>query len=78
MLAHGLRGQKQSKGTSSGVAVGDVGERGAPWAATGGLGIGTTWPGHRARAAGTVANWGRVCLRAKKSGSRTGGHSATA
>ena len=28
-LAHGLRGQKPWKGTSSGAAVGDVGERGA-------------------------------------------------
>jgi hypothetical protein len=27
-LAHGRRGQAQSKGTSSGAAIGDVGERG--------------------------------------------------
>jgi len=38
-FAHGLRGQGASKGTSSGAAVGNVGERGASWAATGGLGV---------------------------------------
>jgi hypothetical protein len=29
-LAHGRRGQAESKGTSSGAAIGDVGERGPP------------------------------------------------
>jgi len=65
-LAHGPQGQGGLKGASSDVVVGDVGERGASWAATGGIGVGTTWPGYRARAAGTVAKIGTVCLRAKK------------
>ena len=65
-FAHGPRGQQASTPWPSGVPVGDVGQRRPQWAATGGLGVGTTLPGHRARAAGTVAKTGTVCLRAKK------------
>jgi hypothetical protein len=65
-LAHGPQGQGGLEGTSRIAAVGDVGKRGATWAVTGGIGVGTTLPGRRARAAGTVAKIGTVCLRAKK------------
>ena len=46
-LAHGPRGQAESKGTSSGKAVGDVGKRGA---AAGGGPIGTSSPMAAAKA----------------------------
>jgi hypothetical protein len=62
-FAHGPRGRQASTPWPSGVPCCHVGQRGPPLAAQR---VGTTSPGHRARAAGTVAKIGTVCLRAKK------------
>ena len=65
-FAHGPRGRQASTPWATGTPCCHVGQRRASGAATGGLGVGTTLPGHRARAAGAVANIDTVCLRAKK------------
>jgi hypothetical protein len=69
-FAHRPRGRQASTPWPSRAPVGDIGQRRPPLAAQR---VGTTSPGHRARAAGTVAKIGRVCLRARKGGGRTGG-----
>jgi len=62
-FAHGPRGQQASTPWPTVAPCRPVGQRGPPLAARR---VGTTWPGHRARAAGAVAKIGTVCLRAKK------------
>ena len=64
-FAPGPRGWQASTPWPSGVPCRDVGQRRAPGAATGGLGVGTTSPGRRARAERAAAKIGRVCLRAR-------------
>ena len=65
-FAHGPRGRQASTPWPTGTPGCHVGQRRASGTATGGLGVGTTSPGHCDRARRAVAKIGTVCLRAKK------------